>query len=204
MRTAGTHDDEAGSSRPKRNYQTKSVEEDMLQRVHHEFFLWATCNRDAKAKQLMRCWRLRYTRCENKRRYSLLKLEEMHLTSENLFIPSCVRSSILPMNLIKRFLDATTLRELIGSNGRLIALDTVPGVSRVAMPRPPRLTMQDLYDRMGNMESHQGVLEKMSHRQTYNSDRYVGVFEYMAGQYNIPLQGAYAPPGYDEEKQQVE
>nr|GEX75060.1 hypothetical protein [Tanacetum cinerariifolium] len=173
---------------------------------------------------LMRCWRLRYTRWENKRRYSLLKLEEMHLTSDNLSIQSCVRSSILPMNLIKsmarktrlltdevldglsapiyyRFLDATTLRELIGSNGRLIASDTVPGVSRVVMPRPPRLTMQDLYDRMGNMESHQSVLEKMSSRQTYNSDRYVGVFEYMAGQYNISLQGAYAPPGYDEDQQ---
>nr|GEU74707.1 hypothetical protein [Tanacetum cinerariifolium] len=34
--------------------------------------------------------------------------------------------------------------------------------------------------------------------------RYAGVFGYMAGQYNIPLQGAYAPPEHDEEGQQQE
>ncbi|GKF67750.1 hypothetical protein Tco_0197429, partial [Tanacetum coccineum] len=49
-------------------------------------------------------------------------------------------------------LDATTLRELIGSNGRLIAEDPAPGVSRFVMPRPLRPTMQDLYERMGIME----------------------------------------------------
>nr|GFC73111.1 hypothetical protein [Tanacetum cinerariifolium] len=37
-----------------------------------------------------------------------------------------------------RPLDATILRELIGSNGRLIAEDLASGVSRVAMPRTPR------------------------------------------------------------------
>ncbi|GKB18748.1 hypothetical protein Tco_0852671 [Tanacetum coccineum] len=101
-------------------------------------------------------------------------------------------------------LDATTIRELIGSNRRLIVEDPTPGVPRVAMPRPSRPTMQDLYERIGNMEIPQGVLERMSRRQPYHSDRYAGVFKYMAGQYNIPLQRAYAPPGYDEEKQQEE
>ncbi|GKC52170.1 hypothetical protein Tco_1074915 [Tanacetum coccineum] len=95
-----------------------------------------------------------------------------------------------------RPLDATTLSELIGSNGRLVDEDPAPGVPRVAMPRPPRPTM------MGNMEIHQGVLERMPRRKSYHFDRYARVFEYMAGQYNIPLQGAYAPPGYDEGKQQ--
>ncbi|GJU61348.1 putative RNA-directed DNA polymerase [Tanacetum coccineum] len=42
----------------------------------------------------------------------------------------------------------------------------------------------------------------MPRRKSYHFDRYARVFEYMAGQYNIPLQGAYAPPGYDEGKQQ--
>ncbi|GKB29682.1 hypothetical protein Tco_0869083 [Tanacetum coccineum] len=60
-----------------------------------------------------------------------------------------------------RSLDATTLRELIGSNGRLIAEDPAPGVPRVAMPRPPRQTMQDLYVTIGSMEIRQGVLERM-------------------------------------------
>ncbi|GJT14723.1 hypothetical protein Tco_0873429 [Tanacetum coccineum] len=40
-----------------------------------------------------------------------------------------------------RFLDATTLRELTGSNGRLIVEDPAPGVPRFVMLRPSRLTM---------------------------------------------------------------
>ncbi|GKE59687.1 hypothetical protein Tco_1498872 [Tanacetum coccineum] len=51
-----------------------------------------------------------------------------------------------------RALDMTTLRELIGPNGKLIAEDPALGVPRVSMPRGPRHSMQDLYDRMGNME----------------------------------------------------
>nr|GEZ37774.1 zf-CCHC domain-containing protein/DUF4219 domain-containing protein/UBN2 domain-containing protein [Tanacetum cinerariifolium] len=51
-----------------------------------------------------------------------------------------------------RALDATTLRELFDSKGRLIAEDPVPEVPRLAMPRDPCPSMQDLYDRMGNME----------------------------------------------------
>ncbi|GJY80999.1 hypothetical protein Tco_0493750 [Tanacetum coccineum] len=69
-----------------------------------------------------------------------------------------------------RALDATTLRELIGPNGKLIAGNPAP----------------------------EGVLERMACRQSYHSNRYAGVFEYMARQYNIQL-GAYAPPGFDEE-----
>ncbi|GJV69382.1 hypothetical protein Tco_1484891 [Tanacetum coccineum] len=65
-------------------------------------------------------------------------------------------------------LDATTLRELVGSNGRLIVVEPALGVPRVAMLRP----------------------------------LYAGVFEYMVGQYNIPLYRSSAPPSYDEEPQQ--
>nr|GEW46033.1 hypothetical protein [Tanacetum cinerariifolium] len=54
-----------------------------------------------------------------------------------------------------RALDATNLRELIDSNGRLIAEDPTPGVPRVAMPEGMRPSVQDLYDRMGNMEIRQ-------------------------------------------------
>ncbi|GKF31230.1 hypothetical protein Tco_0101028, partial [Tanacetum coccineum] len=46
----GTHDDEAGSSRPKRTRQSKTVEEAMLPSVHHEFLLWGTSNRAAKIR----------------------------------------------------------------------------------------------------------------------------------------------------------
>ncbi|GKB91216.1 hypothetical protein Tco_0963488 [Tanacetum coccineum] len=69
-------------------------------------------------------------------------------------------------------LDTTTLRELIDSEGRLIPEAPKPGVPRVAIPRPPRASMQDLY---------------------------VGVFQHMAGVYSVPLQGAYNPLGYDQQ-----
>ncbi|GJX58107.1 retrovirus-related pol polyprotein from transposon TNT 1-94 [Tanacetum coccineum] len=45
-------------------------------------------------------------------------------------------------------LDTTLLRDLIDYEGRLIPEDPHPGVSRVGIPRPPRSSMHDLYDRM--------------------------------------------------------
>ncbi|GKE49728.1 hypothetical protein Tco_1480986, partial [Tanacetum coccineum] len=53
-----------------------------------------------------------------------------------------------------RDLDTTKLRDLIDSEGRLILEDPQPGVPRVGIPRPPRALMQNLYERMGNMEIH--------------------------------------------------
>ncbi|GJT76204.1 hypothetical protein Tco_1042929 [Tanacetum coccineum] len=95
-----------------------------------------------------------------------------------------------------RDLDTTTLRDLIGSDGKLIPEDPQPGVPRVGIPRPPRASMQDLYDRMGHVEIHQDVIERMKYRQSYHWDRYHGVFEHMARVYSVLLQGAYNPPGY--------
>ncbi|GKE22802.1 hypothetical protein Tco_1434314, partial [Tanacetum coccineum] len=65
-----------------------------------------------------------------------------------------------------RDMDTTTLRDLTNSNGKLIPEDPQPGVPRVGIPRPPRASI------------------------------YHGVFEYMAGVYSVPMQGAYNPPGY--------
>ncbi|GJU99979.1 hypothetical protein Tco_1329250, partial [Tanacetum coccineum] len=95
-----------------------------------------------------------------------------------------------------RDLDTTTLRDLIDSEGRLIPEDPQPGVPRVGIPRPPRASMQDLYDRMGWMEIRQEAIEQMEYRQSYHRDRYQGVFEHMAEVYSVPLHGAYNPPGY--------
>nr|GFA83325.1 hypothetical protein [Tanacetum cinerariifolium] len=55
-----------------------------------------------------------------------------------------------------RALDTTTLRELIDSEGRLITKVPEPCVPRVAILRPPRASMQGLYERMGSMEILQG------------------------------------------------
>ncbi|GKB55929.1 integrase, catalytic region, zinc finger, CCHC-type containing protein [Tanacetum coccineum] len=95
-----------------------------------------------------------------------------------------------------RDLDTTTLRELIDSEGRLILEDLQPGVPRVGIRRPPRASMHDLYERIGNMEIRQGAIERMSYRQSYHWDKYVRVFEHMAGVYSVDLQGAYNPHGY--------
>nr|GEU42684.1 hypothetical protein [Tanacetum cinerariifolium] len=90
----------------------------------------------------------------------------------------------------------TTLKELIDSEGRLIHEDPHPSVQRVSIPRPPKASIQDLYEMMCNMEIRQGAIERMSYRNSYHWDRYTGVFKHMAGVYSVPLQGAYNPPGY--------
>nr|GEY38838.1 hypothetical protein [Tanacetum cinerariifolium] len=93
-------------------------------------------------------------------------------------------------------LDTITLRDLIDSDGKFIPEDPQPGVPRVSIPRPPRVSMQDLYDRMGRMEILQEAIKRMEYRQSYHWDRYQGVFEHMTGVYSVPLRGAYNPPGY--------
>ncbi|GKC75376.1 hypothetical protein Tco_1126150, partial [Tanacetum coccineum] len=54
-------------------------------------------------------------------------------------------------------------------------------------------TLRELIDSEGRL-----ILEdpQPSVPQSYNWDRYQGVFEHMAGVYNVPLHEAYNPPGY--------
>ncbi|GKA90327.1 hypothetical protein Tco_0812197 [Tanacetum coccineum] len=86
-----------------------------------------------------------------------------------------------------RALDTTTLRELIDSEGKLIPKVLEPGVPRVFITRSPRASMQDLYKRMGSMQILLGTIKRMSYRKSYHWDRYAGVFEHMAGVYDVPL-----------------
>ncbi|GKC10794.1 ribonuclease H-like domain-containing protein [Tanacetum coccineum] len=98
-----------------------------------------------------------------------------------------------------RDLDRTTLRELIDSEDRLIPeilVDDIPKVAAQRAPRVQRASMQDLYERIGNMEIRQEAIERMEYRHAYHWDRYQGVFEHMARVYSVPLQGAYNPPSY--------
>ncbi|GJZ65903.1 hypothetical protein Tco_0622599, partial [Tanacetum coccineum] len=62
-------------------------------------------------------------------------------------------------------LDIITLRDLIDSEGKLILEDPQVGVPRVGIPRPPRASMQDLYDMMGRMEIRQDAIERMEYRE---------------------------------------
>ncbi|GJZ98955.1 hypothetical protein Tco_0671506 [Tanacetum coccineum] len=83
-----------------------------------------------------------------------------------------------------RDLDKTTLRDLIDSDRKLILEDPQSGMPRVGIPRPPRASMQDLYDKIGRMEIRQDAIERM---------------DYSAGAYNPP---GYAQPQYDQYYQQ--
>nr|GEX51479.1 hypothetical protein [Tanacetum cinerariifolium] len=91
------------------------------------------------------------------------------------------------------------LRELIDSEDRLIPdilVDDVPRVATQIALRVQRALMQDLYEHIDSMEIRQEAIERMEYIQAYHWDRYQGVFEHMAGVYNVPLQGDYNPPGY--------
>ncbi|GKA43230.1 hypothetical protein Tco_0735954 [Tanacetum coccineum] len=60
-----------------------------------------------------------------------------------------------------RDLDTITLIDLIDSDGKLIPEDPQLGVPSVGIPRPPRASMQDLFDRMGRIEIRQEAIEQM-------------------------------------------
>ncbi|GKE52596.1 hypothetical protein Tco_1487752, partial [Tanacetum coccineum] len=181
--TVGTHDDEAGSSRPRRSRQYKIMEEAMLPRVYHIFLTWGTCPRmlnkmgcveeienmleikvyEAGSQEEIsssEAWRRTFSDENfNARDYwlSISSAEELHLSMN---VASTIRSPILA-------LDTTTLRELIDFEGRLILEDPALGVPHVAIPKGPRPSMQYLYDRMGSMEICQEAIERMAYRQSY-------------------------------------
>ncbi|GKA73925.1 hypothetical protein Tco_0780227, partial [Tanacetum coccineum] len=272
--TMGTHDDKAKSSRSKRSRQHETVEEVLLPQVHHEFFLWEGCNRDAKSRYNTRLaqllprhiyspyvvnWnvlnRMGYDReiddmlrirlreagldeeiftlvawirafninepiyaefyyefystyefdkvcaddelqtkkiikfrlgerahsltlLEFARRLGLYQAAELEEEGFNVYFKGgrlgmtrmltkdVVRSLSAPIYC--RDLDTTTLRDLINSDSKLIPEDPQPGVPRVGIPRPPRASMPDLYDRMGRMEIRQEAIERMEYRQSYH------------------------------------
>ncbi|GJY69974.1 hypothetical protein Tco_0472956 [Tanacetum coccineum] len=111
---------------------------------------------------------IRYDKIQKNDLWLLIMFDARHQKKEvSVLTDAVVRSLSAPIYC--RDLDTTPLRDLIDSEGRLIPEDPQPGVPRVGIPRPPRASMQDLYQ---------------------------GVFEHMAGVYSVPLQGAYNPPGY--------
>nr|GFC75554.1 hypothetical protein [Tanacetum cinerariifolium] len=65
-------------------------------------------------------------------------------------------------------LDTTTFKDLLDSNGKLIPEDPQLRVPIVGIPRPTRASMQDLYDRMGQMEICQEAIKHMKYMQSYH------------------------------------
>ncbi|GJZ33743.1 retrotransposon ORF1 [Tanacetum coccineum] len=90
------------------------------------------------------------------------------------FIPKLARKSRELTDEVKRSLsvpihcrelDTTTLRELIDPEGRLIPKVPHAGAPRVGIPIPPRVSMNNLYERMGRMEIRQEAIEHMEYRE---------------------------------------
>ncbi|GJX38171.1 hypothetical protein Tco_0251474 [Tanacetum coccineum] len=97
-----------------------------------------------------------------------------------------------------RTLDANILRELIGSNRRLIPEEIAPRIPRVATPRAPRPTTSDLYDKISQLETRIGEIERMTRMQSYHSDLYARVLEHIALHFRVTLRDPYNPPNYFE------
>ncbi|GKE13971.1 hypothetical protein Tco_1421548 [Tanacetum coccineum] len=97
-----------------------------------------------------------------------------------------------------RTLDANILRELIGSNGRLIPKEIAPSIPRVVTPRAERPTTSDLYDKKSQLETRIGEIERMMRRQSYHSDIYARVLEHIASHFGLTLRDPYDPPSYFE------
>ncbi|GKG11288.1 hypothetical protein Tco_0342688, partial [Tanacetum coccineum] len=74
-------------------------------------------------------------------------------------------------------LDAKILRELIGSNGRLIPEEIAHSIPRVATPRTTR-------------------------RHSYHSDRYARVLKHISSHFEVAQRDPYDPPSYFEQQQQ--
>nr|GFA18778.1 hypothetical protein [Tanacetum cinerariifolium] len=167
--------------------------QEAILRVIHKMITYGLCQRttglgDCKMDEEERSWNSKESQICCGQFISKLARKCRVLTED------VVRSLSAPIYC--RDLDITTFRDLIDSDGKLIPEDPQLGVPRVGIPRPPRASMQDLYDRMGRMKIRQEAIEHIEYRQSYHLDRYHGVFGHMAGVYSVPLQGAYNLPSY--------
>ncbi|GKA65781.1 hypothetical protein Tco_0765488 [Tanacetum coccineum] len=154
-----------------------------------------------------------YGLCQRTTGYEKIQRNDMWLLSmfearhQNGYANIARKSRVLTEEIVRtlctpvycRDLDRTTLGELINSEDRLIPdipVDDVPRVATQRALRVQRALIQDLYECMGSMEIIHEAIERMEYRHAYHWDRYHGIFEHMAGVYNVLLQGDYNLPGY--------
>ncbi|GJW02770.1 hypothetical protein Tco_1561626 [Tanacetum coccineum] len=176
--TLGTHNDEARSSRSKRSRQHETIEEAMLPRVHHPF-------RYGKDEEIFssKAWRRVFDINEPiyielcHEFYSTYKLDEV-----------CVDVELKIKKVIKF--------PLCGRAHSLTLLE---------FARHLGLYHSDEVNEEGFDAYFQGELRGDENFNATDywlsiSTAYHGVFEHMARVYDVPLQGAYNPPGYDHEQ----
>ncbi|GJR35499.1 hypothetical protein Tco_1211183 [Tanacetum coccineum] len=87
------------------------------------------------------------------------------------------------------------------SNGRLIPEEIIPTIPRVVTPRAPHPTTSDMYDKIGQLETRIGDIERMMCRQSYHSDRYARVLKFIGAQLGLTLLDPYDLPSHFEQHQ---
>nr|GEV54848.1 hypothetical protein [Tanacetum cinerariifolium] len=211
QKTIETHDDEAGSSRPKHSRQYETVEEVLLPQVHLEILEWEGCNRDAKSRlglyhaedldeegfgvyfqgglnsyehfNAQKYW-LSISREEN------LSLYWSHAsTIRNLVLR--VLHKIITYGLCQRTTrwmkrkGAGTQREsLICCRQFIMKLDRKAKVlsDKVIRNLSALIYCRDLDTTMlRELIALREAIKMMAYRQSYHQDRYAGVFEHMVG-----------------------
>nr|GEX05323.1 hypothetical protein [Tanacetum cinerariifolium] len=203
--TSGSHDEEARSSRSKRPRQHETVEEVLLLQVHHEFTMSSCYGKDVVEMLSLGLYQvteleeecfnvyfeggLRSDEHFNTQDYWLSISREEHLGLSRSHT-STIRNPIL--RTIHKMItyglcQRTTMYDKIQKNDLWLlsmfdarlqngyANVAWPGIPRVGIPRPPRASIQDLYDRMGRMEIRQEAIEYMEYRQSYH---WIGIFSH--------------------------
>nr|GEU73125.1 hypothetical protein [Tanacetum cinerariifolium] len=117
--------------------------------------------------QKISVWKKATTRYDKIQKNDLWLLSMFDARNQNgVLTEDVVRS--LSASIYCRGLDTITLRDLIDYDGKLIPEDPQLGVPRVGIPRPPRASMRDVYDRMCRMNIRQEAIERMEYRQSYH------------------------------------
>nr|GEW65736.1 hypothetical protein [Tanacetum cinerariifolium] len=88
------------------------------------------------------------------------------------------------------------------SNRRLIPEEIVPTILGMVTPRAIRPTNSNLYDKIDQMKTRVGKIERMTRRQSSHLDRYARVLEHIVAHYRVTLRDPYDPPSYFEQQQQ--
>ncbi|GJW62230.1 hypothetical protein Tco_0111565 [Tanacetum coccineum] len=176
--TSRTHEEEAGSSQSKRPRQHEIVEELLLPQVHYEVrkaeseeevftsVAWIRAfniNEPIYAEfyhEFYSTYEFDETLLEFARRLGLYQAVELEEAGFNVYFEGGMRNDDnFNAPGIKVQKNDLWLLDLIDSDGKLIPEDPHLGVPRVGIPRPPRASMQDLYDMMGRIEIHQDTIE---------------------------------------------
>ncbi|GJR25298.1 hypothetical protein Tco_1101530 [Tanacetum coccineum] len=143
----------------------------LVLRVLHKMITYGLCQRTTGYDKMQKndLWLLSMFEARHQNGYTNIAKRKNLLSEEVL--------NSLSASIYYKALDTTTLKELIDSKGRLIPEVPELGVLRVAIPKPPRASMQDLYERIDSMEIRQRAIERI-----------------------VPLWEAYNPPGYDQQQ----